>query len=131
MDHAGGGGGAQQQPAQAVQASQQTVLTTPGTGADQPDITVTGSGQIPPPWKSFDMVQFPQQLVSPMLQAGFRSPSPIQAHAWPIAIRNRDVIGIAKTGSGKTLSFLLPAFARMLNERLSGAPIMLVMAPTR
>lgn len=43
----------------------------------------------------------------------------------------RDVIGIAKTGSGKTLGFLLPAFARCLTERISGSPIMLVMAPTR
>lgn len=80
---------------------------------------------------SFDQVQLPQTLIQPMLQSGFQAPSPIQSRAWPIAIAGRDVIGIAKTGSGKTLGFLLPAFARCLSERISGSPIMLVMAPTR
>jgi len=107
-------------------------LSIPATG-DAPAITVSGNGQIPPPWTSFDQVRerFPQQLIAPMLQAGFKAPSPIQQHSWPIAVTGRDMVGIAKTGSGKTLGFLMPAFAKCMQERLQGAPIILVMAPTR
>jgi len=38
------------------------------------------------------------------------APSPIQAQGWPIAAEGRDLVAVAKTGSGKTLCFLLPAF---------------------
>ena len=40
----------------------------------------------------------------------FEKPTPIQAQAIPCIMSGRDVIGIAKTGSGKTLGFLLPLF---------------------
>jgi ATP-dependent RNA helicase DDX5/DBP2 len=94
-------------------------------------VDVKGSGNIPGPWNSFEQVQFPRNLIEPMLEAKFQRPSLIQAHSWPILGTGRDVIGIAKTGSGKTLGFLLPGFTKMLVERLGGSPIMLVMAPTR
>ena len=38
----------------------------------------------------------------------FAAPTPIQAQALPLALQGRDVVGIAQTGSGKTLGFLLP-----------------------
>ena len=41
--------------------------------------------------------------------AGFKEPSPIQAQSWPMALSGRDVVAIAQTGSGKTISFALPA----------------------
>ena len=41
-------------------------------------------------------------------RAGFSAPTPIQAQAWPIAMSGRDLVAIAKTGSGKTCGFLLP-----------------------
>jgi len=96
-----------------------------------PEITMSGSGTIPQPCTSFATSNFPPVLVQPMIQAGFQGPTPIQAHAWPVLQAGRDIVGIAKTGSGKTLGFLLPAFARMLQERIAGSPAMLVMAPTR
>eukprot|EP00406_Dinophysis_acuminata_P004215 CAMPEP_0179232732 /NCGR_PEP_ID=MMETSP0797-20121207/12011_1 /TAXON_ID=47934 /ORGANISM="Dinophysis acuminata, Strain DAEP01" /LENGTH=569 /DNA_ID=CAMNT_0020939861 /DNA_START=43 /DNA_END=1749 /DNA_ORIENTATION=+ len=128
-DQGGYGQGGYGSPAQGGQApnSQANAISPPDAG----DITVQGSGHIPPPWMRFDEVQLPQALVAPMLQAGFQAPSPIQQRAWPIAMAGRDLIGIAKTGSGKTLAFLLPAFSKMLQERMSGSPLMLVMAPTR
>jgi hypothetical protein len=49
-------------------------------------------------------------LYSSLKAAGFATPSPIQGQAWPPALQGRDVIGVAKTGSGKTLGFLVPAF---------------------
>lgn len=65
--------------------------------------------------------------------AGFSTPTPIQAQTWPIAIQGRDIVAIAKTGSGKTLGYLMPAFMLLRQRRnnaLSG-PTVLVLAPTR
>ena len=45
---------------------------------------------------------------SQIRRAGFSAPTPIQAQAWPIAMSGRDLVAIAKTGSGKTCGFLLP-----------------------
>merc|ERR1719183_609019 len=95
------------------------------------DITATGSGYIPNPWIRFDDVKIDKMLIEPMLRAGFATPTAIQSYAWPIGCEGRDMIGVAKTGSGKTLGFLLPAFARILDERKRGSPLMLVLAPTR
>merc|ERR1719230_1474411 len=99
--------------------------------ASKREITATGNGHIPAPWLRFEDVKIDRALLEPMLRAGFATPTSIQSYAWPIGCEGRDMIGVAKTGSGKTLGFLLPAFARIMRERLTGGPIMLVMAPTR
>ena len=43
------------------------------------------------------------------MKAGFTEPTPIQSQGWPMALKGRDLVGLAETGSGKTLSYLLPA----------------------
>jgi len=69
--------------------------------------------------------------------ADFASPTPIQAQCWPIGLAGRDLIGIAETGSGKTLGFLLPAMARIGQQSAASKksrrcqPSILVLAPTR
>ena len=65
--------------------------------------------------------------------AGFSSPTPIQAQTWPIALQSRDIVAIAKTGSGKTLGYLIPAFVllRQRHNNPQNGPTMLVLAPTR
>lgn len=65
--------------------------------------------------------------------AGFTSPTPIQAQSWPIALQNRDIVAIAKTGSGKTLGYLVPAFLHLERNRTNSrlGPTVLVLAPTR
>jgi ATP-dependent RNA helicase DDX5/DBP2 len=67
--------------------------------------------------------------------AGFQTPSVIQAQSWPPALKGRDVVGVAKTGSGKTLGFLFPGFLHILNQgnRINprNGPSILVLAPTR
>merc|ERR1719440_818908 len=103
--------------------------------AENRDITATGNGYIPKPWIRFEDAQasgkIDMALLKPMLQAGFATPTAIQSYAWPIGVAGRDMIGVAKTGSGKTLGFLLPAFAKILGDRLQGGPLMLVLSPTR
>ncbi|KAM3159716.1 Pre-mRNA-processing ATP-dependent RNA helicase PRP5 [Lachancea thermotolerans] len=65
----------------------------------------------------------------------FVSPTPIQAQAIPAIMAGRDVIGISKTGSGKTVSFLLPLLRQIkaLRPLTSGetGPMGLILAPTR
>jgi ATP-dependent RNA helicase DBP3 len=70
----------------------------------------------------------------------FTSPTPIQACSWPPLLANRDVVGIAETGSGKTLGFGVPGLQRLslsLNKgkgksnKSKGVIKMLVLAPTR
>ena len=75
--------------------------------------------------------------MAPLAAAGFTAPSPIQALAWPIACGAppRDLIAVAKTGSGKTLGFLLPAFKHLADARpypnRGDPPKVLCLAPTR
>mmetsp|Transcript_27015 Transcript_27015/g.73020 ORF Transcript_27015/g.73020 Transcript_27015/m.73020 type:complete len:598 (+) Transcript_27015:3277-5070(+) len=67
----------------------------------------------------------------------FASPSPIQSQCWPIIQSGRDLIGIASTGSGKTLGFGLPMMAHITKQKEAGVvgkgkgPYAVVMAPTR
>jgi len=46
-------------------------------------------------------------------KSGFVEPTPIQSQGWPMALNGRDLIGIAQTGSGKTLSYLLPGLVHV------------------
>jgi ATP-dependent RNA helicase DDX5/DBP2 len=66
-------------------------------------------------------------------QAGFQYPTPIQAQSWPIALKGNDIVAVAKTGSGKTLGYLLPGFIRIkrLHNDPRVGPTVLVLAPTR
>jgi len=65
--------------------------------------------------------------------AGFSAPTPIQAQTWPIALQSRDIVAIAKTGSGKTLGYLIPAFTHLRQCRNNPqlGPTVLVLSPTR
>jgi len=88
----------------------------------------------PPPCMRLDAAPFPAAIVQRLCaQKGFTIPSPVQAGTWPLACKGRDVLAIAKTGSGKTLGFLLPALTRCLKEKptAKGSPVCLIMAPTR
>jgi len=78
-------------------------------------------------------------MVSRLAAMGITVPTPIQQQAIPIAIKGRDILGTAQTGTGKTLAFGLPLITRMLDgipdtieHRHSRRPIRgLVLAPTR
>ncbi|BAT87742.1 hypothetical protein LR48_Vigan09g173700 [Vigna angularis] len=98
----------------------------------QHEVTATG-GDIPPPFMTFDATGFPPEVLREIYSAGFSNPTPIQAQTWPVALQGRDIVAIAKTGSGKTLGYLIPAFILLRqrhNNSLNG-PTVLVLAPTR
>ncbi|KAH9684046.1 DEAD-box ATP-dependent RNA helicase 40 [Citrus sinensis] len=96
------------------------------------EVSATGDN-VPTPFMTFESSGFPPEILREMHSAGFSSPTPIQAQTWPIALQGRDIVAIAKTGSGKTLGYLIPAFIllRQLHNNPRNGPTVLVLAPTR
>ncbi|CAF3561377.1 unnamed protein product [Rotaria sp. Silwood1] len=88
----------------------------------------------PRPVVSFAHFGFDERLMKTLRKSEFATPTPIQAQAIPSALSGRDIIGIAKTGSGKTGAFIWPALVHiMAQEQLQAddGPIVLICAPTR
>ena len=72
------------------------------------------------------------KVLSAVSDAGYETPTPIQAGAIPPALQGRDVLGIAQTGTGKTASFTLPMITMLARGRARARmPRSLVLAPTR
>ncbi|KAK1436887.1 hypothetical protein QVD17_02671 [Tagetes erecta] len=97
------------------------------------EITVEGR-DVPKPIKTFADARFPDYVMEEIVKAGFTEPTAIQSQGWPMALKGRDLIGIAETGSGKTLSYLLPAIVHVNAQPIlstGDGPIVLVLAPTR
>ncbi|KAK4124024.1 DEAD-domain-containing protein [Parathielavia appendiculata] len=96
-------------------------------------ITVHGR-DVPKPVETFDEAGFPRYVMDEVKAQGFSAPTAIQAQGWPMALSGRDVVGIAETGSGKTLTYCLPAIVHINAQPLlapGDGPIVLVLAPTR
>ena len=70
------------------------------------------------------------KLLKAIRELGFTRPTPIQEQAIPPALRGKDVLGSAMTGSGKTAAFLLPIVQRLM-AKPRGTTRALVLAPTR
>jgi len=80
----------------------------------------------------FIKVNVPPNLVARLLEMGITKPTPIQKEAIPLAIQGRDIMGLAQTGTGKTLAFGLPLVIQMQATKTNGKAIRgLVLAPTR
>ncbi|CAF4870602.1 unnamed protein product, partial [Rotaria magnacalcarata] len=60
----------------------------------------------------------------------FDIPTPIQSIAWPILSQNRDLVGIASSGSGKTLAFILPLIFQ-LRKQSNDTSIAIILTSTR
>ncbi|NDG84707.1 MAG: DEAD/DEAH box helicase, partial [Proteobacteria bacterium] len=78
--------------------------------------------------KSFHDFHLPKTIQSSLEQMGFKTPTPIQADAIPVALTGNDVIGLAQTGTGKTAAFAIPTLVRLLKDPKATA---LVLVPTR
>ncbi|XP_047982179.1 ATP-dependent RNA helicase-like protein DB10 [Salvia hispanica] len=96
------------------------------------EISVTGDN-VPPPFTSFEATGFASEILREVQHAGFSAPTPIQAQSWPIAVKGLDIVAIAKTGSGKTLGYLIPGFIHLKQRRNIPklGPTVLVLSPTR
>ncbi|XP_076462153.1 putative ATP-dependent RNA helicase DDX43 [Babylonia areolata] len=92
--------------------------------------------KIPNPVPTFaDCFRHYPSIMQQIKKQGFVRPSPIQTQAWPILMSGHDLIGIAQTGTGKTLAFLLPALIHIDGQSIPRSerkgPTMLVLCPTR
>ena len=91
----------------------------------------------PPPLKSFKAMKFPKGILKGLEGRKISKPSPIQMQGIPAVLSGRDLIGIAYTGSGKTLVFVLPIimFAIEQEKRLpftrNEGPYGLIVCPSR
>ncbi|KAG0343759.1 hypothetical protein BG004_005011 [Podila humilis] len=92
---------------------------------------------MPPVIRTFRDMKFPQPVLDYLKNKGIKLPSPIQMQGLPVALSGRDMIGIAFTGSGKTLSFTLPLVMRALEEEMKmplnkgEGPIGMIVCPSR
>ncbi|OLN88345.1 ATP-dependent rRNA helicase rrp-3 [Colletotrichum chlorophyti] len=94
--------------------------------ASEADITADGSKEVTKTFKDLGVVD---SLCEACENLGYKNPTPIQAQAIPHALQNRDIIGLAETGSGKTAAFALPLIQALLEKP---SPFFgLVLAPTR
>ncbi len=82
-----------------------------------------------PPLTRFDEMNLNPCVLSAVRDVGHETPTPIQALAIPHLIRNRDVLGRARTGTGKTAAFALPLLSRI--DPACRRPQVLILTPTR
>jgi len=83
---------------------------------------------------SFSKLKLHSSLLTNVSALGFSDPTPIQEKAIPVILNNKDLLGIAKTGSGKTASFALPILNQLIKGReakRNRQPKVLVLLPTR
>src|SRR5215510_13063828 len=79
--------------------------------------------------RTFEHLGLSEKVLKAVRDAGYASPTPIQADAIPLVLSGRDVMGLAQTGTGKTAAFTLP-----IVDRLVGGPRRLralILTPTR
>ncbi|KRZ61115.1 ATP-dependent RNA helicase abstrakt [Trichinella nativa] len=92
---------------------------------------------IPAPLRSFREMKFPKSILSALTKKNITVPTPIQMQGLPIALKGRDMIGIAYTGSGKTLVFVLPLIMFCMEQQIrlpfidNEGPYGLIVVPSR
>lgn len=93
--------------------------------------------EIPPPLNSFKDMKFPKPILIALDRKGIKKPTPIQVQGIPTILSGRDLIGIAFTGSGKTLVFVLPLIMFSLEQEIrlpfgsNEGPYGLIICPSR
>ena len=110
------------------------------TESDDP-VTVTSGpapqGTVPPveceaaqSTGGFQAMGLSAETLAAVERAGYTVPTPVQAGLIPRALAGIDVLGQARTGTGKTAAFVLPILECVARERRSGGPRALVLVPT-
>lgn len=97
-------------------------------------VTIYGD-RVPQPMLQFSDLIAPDVIHQFFVDMTFAAPTTIQSLAWPIILNKRDLVAIARTGSGKTMGFMVPALLHVLSQpvplRYGEGPMVLVLAPTR
>ncbi|XP_078483884.1 ATP-dependent RNA helicase DDX42-like [Ciona intestinalis] len=110
-------------------------LTNDGVDSLRRRLGIKVSGFFPPkPVSSFGHFGFDEKIISAIRKHNFTQPTPIQAQGIPCGMSGRDVIGIAKTGSGKTAAFIWPMLVHIMDQpelKKGDGPVGLIVAPTR
>jgi ATP-dependent RNA helicase RhlE len=79
---------------------------------------------------TFDLLPITKQLRGAIDDLGFVKPTPIQVESFPVVRSGADVVGIAQTGTGKTLAYMLPILQDIKFQKID-TPRVLVLVPTR
>jgi ATP-dependent RNA helicase RhlE len=79
---------------------------------------------------NFEQFNLDSRLMQGIKYAGYETATPIQEAAIPAALRGRDIIGTAQTGTGKTAAFVLPILSKLI-DGTRGMPRALIVTPTR
>ena len=79
---------------------------------------------------TFDNIPLTKQLRRAIDELGFEKPTPIQEQSFPVVRSGKDVVGIAQTGTGKTLAYMLPILQDIKFQDID-TPRVLVLVPTR
>lgn len=77
----------------------------------------------------FSELDLPEPILRAVSELGYEQPSPIQAQAIKPLLQERDLLGQAQTGTGKTAAFALPLLSKI--DAKNKAPQLLILAPTR
>ncbi|MXZ46817.1 MAG: DEAD/DEAH box helicase [Chloroflexi bacterium] len=109
-----------------------------GSSPAATDDTATQPVEEGPPDLDIDTAEAPEAFralgvsdrsLAAVMEMGFTEPTPVQAQSIPVMLTGRDVVGIAQTGTGKTLAFGIPMAERLDPERAEAQALVLV--PTR
>ncbi len=110
-------------PATADEAETEAVDEPAQDRAPEPDIDVTAAPE------AFRSLGISDRSLASVMEMGFTEPTPVQARSIPVLLEGHDVVGIAQTGTGKTLAFGLPMAEQLDPGRAEAQALVLV--PTR
>lgn len=89
---------------------------------------MTKTAEQPQKFEDFDISP---EMSAALRNAGYTEPTPVQAGVIPVALEGNDVIGQARTGTGKTASFVIPILEQLDPPKRSAGPQALILVPTR
>lgn len=79
---------------------------------------------------TFESFSLPKSVQKALDELGFTTPTPIQQKSFPVILSGRDMMGIAQTGTGKTLAYLLPLL-KLYKFTSTHTPKIVILVPTR
>ncbi len=80
--------------------------------------------------ESFEELNINRQLLNAVADLGFEKPTPIQEEAYPVGMSGQNIVGIAQTGTGKTLAYMLPILHQLKYSK-DYKPRVIILVPTR